>query len=312
MSIKGNSLSTNKNILSEIITSDGGVVFREDIKLVFPPGAVDDSVPVNVTSEDPSKYYGLIVQKDLENDVMFGAPIINLHPKGRVFKKPITLVTKLKIENFQKENMVILHGIEAGDENITWCDITHKSKVDETNAEVTIEIRHFSLIVTLLKLTWIRSKELVSRLNLCAFNYTLSVLLNKNPVHEQLALLFVSQDVFNQQFYKEDQTSSLVELKAEGFKELHVRSIDEQEEKRIYNSESLKVSVRLGEDYNLADNHRGVIEFSVHSHDWWNAGKVIKLPLKWTKDVRILCGTISVQGVYGHTSEIRFSDESEF
>lgn len=265
MSIKGNSLSTNKNILSEIITSEGGVVFGEDVKLVFPPGAVDNSVSVNITSEDPSKYYGLIVQKDLENDAMFGAPIINLHPKGYVFKKPITLVTKLKIENFRKENMVILHGKEASDENITWCDITHKSKVDETNAEVSIEIGHFSRIVTLLKLTWIRSKELASRMNLLAFNYTLLVLLNKNPVHEQLALLFVSQDVFNEQFYKEDQTSSLAELKAEGFKELHVCSIEEQEKKRIYNSESLEVSVRLGEDYNLADNHRGVIKFSVHS-----------------------------------------------
>lgn len=88
-----------------------------------------------------------------------------------------------------------------------------------------------------------------------------------------------------------------------------------KKKKRIYNSESLKVTVRLGEDYNLADNHRGVIKFPVHSQDWWNAGKVIKLPLKWTKvskDVRILCGTISVQGVYGHTSKIHFSDESEF
>ena len=312
MSIKGNSLSTNKNIVSEMITSEGGVVFGEGVKLVFPPGAVDNSVFVNITSEDPSKYYGLILQKDLENDAIFGAPIINLHPTGHVFKKPITLVTKLKIKNFPKENMLILQGTEASDENITWCDITDKSKVDETNSEVTIEIVHFSLIVMLLKLTWIRSKELVSRMNLLAFNYTLSVLLNKDQVHEQLALLFVSRDVFNEQFYKEDQTSSLVELKAEGFKELHVRPIDEQEEKRIYNTESLKVSVRLGEDYNLADNHGGVIEFSVHSHDWWNAGKVIKLPLKWTKDVRILCGTISVQGVYGHTSKIHFSDASEF
>ena len=312
MSIKGNSLSTNKNILSETITREGAVVFGEDFKLVFPPGAVDNSLSVNITSEDPSKYYGLIVQKDLENDAMFGAPIISLYPKGHVFKKPITLVTKLQIENVPKENMLILHGTEASDENITWCDITDKSKVDETNSEVTIEIGHFSRIVMLLKLTWIRSKEFISRMNLLAFNYTLSVLLNKDPEHEQLALLFVSQDVFNEQFYKEDQTSSLMELKAEGFKELHVRPVDEHEEKRIYNSESLKVSVRLGEDYNLVDNHAWDIEFSVHSHDWWKAGKVFKLPLKWTKDVRILCGTISVQGVYGHTRKIHFSNESEF
>ena len=67
-----------------------------NIRLVCPPGALDDSLSVTITLEDPSKYYSLIVQKDLENDVFIAAPIVNLQPKGHSFGKPMKLTTTFK------------------------------------------------------------------------------------------------------------------------------------------------------------------------------------------------------------------------
>ena len=283
----------------------------QNVKLVCPPGAVDDPVSVKITLEDPAKYYGLIVQRDLENDVMFGTPIINLQPNGHVFKKPVTVATKLEINDFKCDDVAILHGTEARDGTITWYDVTQNATINETNAEVVIEIGHFSLITALLKLqklTLILTKDIVYRFNLLPFSNIMSVLVNKNPVHEELAVLFVSQDVYNEQFYREHESSALVQLKAEGFRELHVRSIDRQGEQCVYNSESLQVSVCLGEDYKLADSKQEDIAFTVNSGVWWNTGEVLKYPLEWSKDARILCGTITVQGSFGHSSERHFCE----
>ena len=283
----------------------------QNVKLVCPPGAVDDPVSVKITLEDPFKYYGLIVQRDLENDMMFGTPIINLQPNGHVFKTPVTVTTKLKINDFKRDDVLIMYGTEARNGTITWYDITQKSTINETNAEVVIEIGHFSLITALVKLqklTLILTKDIVYRFNLLPFSYTMSVLVNKNSMHEELALLFVSQDVYNEQFYKEHESSALVQLKAEGFRELLVRSIDRQGEQRVYNSESLQVSVCLGEDYKLTDSKQEDIAFTVHSGVWWNTGEVFRRPLEWTKDVRILCGKITVQGSFGHSSERHFCE----
>ena len=284
----------------------------ENVKLVCPPGAVEDPVSVKITLEDPSKHYGLIVQRDLENDVMFSTPIINLQPNGHVFKKSVTLTTKLKLNDFKRDDVLILHGTEAGDGTVTWYDITQNSAtINETNAEVVIEIGHFSIISALVKLqksTLILTKDIVYRFNLLPFSYIMSVLVKKNSVQEELALLFVSQDVYNEQFYKEHESSALVQLKSEGFRELHVRSIDRQGEQRVYNSESLQVSVCLGEDYKLSDSKQGDFAFTVHSGVWWSTGEVFRRPLEWTKDVRILCGKITVQGSFGHSSERHFCE----
>ena len=314
---KGDFLSSTKDTsqctdtLSNTVTTDGGVVVGQNVKLVCPPGAVDDPVHVKITLEDPSKYYGLIVQRDLENDVMFSTPIINLQPNGHVFKKPVTVTIKLEINDFKRDNVVILHGREAGDGTITWYDTTQNATINETNAEVVIEIGHFSLITVLVKLqklTLIRTKDIVYRFNLLPFSYIMSVLVNKNSVHEELALLFMSQDVYNEQFYREHESSGFVQLKAEGFKELHVHSIDRQGEQRVYNSESLQVSVCLGEDYKLTDSEQGDIAFTVNSAVWWNTGEVFRRPLEWSKDARILSGTITVQGSFGHSSERHFCE----
>ena len=279
----------------------------EVVELVFPPGAVDNPVSVKVTLEDPSKYYGLIAEKDLENDVMFCQPIINLQPNGHSFKKPVTLTTKFNIKHFKSDEILILHGTEARDGKITWQDITHLSKFNETKAEVNIEIERFSVIASLWRLTLIRTKDIVSRLNLLAFNYSMSVLLDEN--RDKLALLFVSQDVYHEQFYKEHETSALVQLKAEGFRELHVRPANGEKEQRLYNHEKLQISVCLGEDYKLAESQQGNgLVITVEAHVWWNTGRVIKLSLERTRQVRILCGKIIVEGEYGHTSERDFCE----
>ena len=267
---------------------------------------------VYVTLEEPSKYYGHFALKDLENEVMFGAPIISLEPTGRFFKKPLALISKLNV-NVNRDDVLILHGSKTGGEKITWQDVTGKSKMDEENSEVVVEIEHFSVIAILYRLS--RSTLLctiVTRLNVVAFNYTLSVLLKKNnpsSVKDELALLFVSKEVYHEQFYREDEASSaLMKLKKEGFKELHVRF--SQEEKSIYNKETLQIDIHLqGEDYKLSANRQQEsTSVIVHSYDWWHEGKVLRIPLEQIKDVRSLCGKVTVRGEYGHTSEKHFNE----
>ena len=308
-----NSPRKDTSLLCCTVTCKGGVLVGESVKLICPPGAVDNSLSVNVTLEEPSKYYGHLVLKDLENEVMFGAPIISLEPTGRFFKKPLTLISKLNMK-VNRDDVLILHGSKTGGEKITWQDVTGKSKMDEKNAVVVVEIEHFSVIAILYRLS--RSTLLctiVTRLNVVAFNYTLSVLLKKNnpsSVKDELALLFVSKEVYHEQFYREDEASSaLMKLKKEGFKELHVRS--SQEEKSIYNKETLQVDIRLGEDYKLAERQQESASVIVHSYDWWHGGKVLRIPLEWIKDVRSLCGKVTVRGEYGHTSEKQFSERGK-
>lgn len=277
------------------------MVTGEGLKLVCPAGAVDSPVHVTITLADPSKYCGLLVQNDLENDVMFCAPVINLQPSGHIFKKPLELTIKLETKNYPFE-VVILHGTEVKEEKIIWRDITQKAKISETRLELNIKTERFSDILALLRLTSIRTKDIVSRLNLWSFNCTMSVLFNEKPGSDEceIAFLFVSQDVYNEQFYREHETSALVQLKTEGFRELQVRSVDEQEEMRVYNREKLQVSLFLGDDYktcNPQHSQQGVV---VESPVWWSSGHIIKLPLKSTEgDIRILCGNITVKGEFG-------------
>ena len=118
----------------------------------------------------------------------------------------------------------------------------------------------------------------------------------------------MSQDVYHEEFFREHETSALVQLVAEGFREICVRSVDDHEEKRVYNYENLQVSVCLGEDYKLSDIQLNLV---VESSHWWSTGHVLKLPLESTKNVRILCGKINVKGEYGHSIERQFCELGE-
>ena len=308
---------TDKNVLSSVLTSKGGVVDGEGVRLVYPPGAVDSLLNVNITFEDPSKYEGFLIRKDLENDVMFSAPILNLQPNGHFFKKPVTVTTKFAIQDIRCSDVLVLHGTDAGVGKITWEDITEKTKTDEENQVVTVEIEHFSRIVVLsLKCTWTR-KDIRSRFNLRAFQYTLFVLKKscssseqvEREVEEEVALLFVSEDVCHEQLYKEQEASALVQLEKERFVKLHVRCSDTQEKRRIYHNEILRLEIHIGEDYEVVEENA---EFNIQSSNWWNAGEVVRLPLQANQDVRSLCGTITVRGEYGHISTWHFSEEGKF
>ena len=303
--LKESKLRTKTKAASEIITSEGGVIRVEDVQLLCPPGAVDNPVSVKMTLESPVKHYGLIVQKGLENDVMFAAPVIHLQPNGHLFKKPVTLTTRLRTMEgglVREEGLLVLHGTEARDGKISWQDITQKSIISVANKEVSIKIKRFSFIEILWTLTPIRFREIVSRFNLMPINYTMSVLFNKNSPHHELALVFMSQDVFH-----ENDASALVQLRNDGFELMC--SAEGPKDKPIYNSESLRISVRLGEDYKLAKNQQSSVDVTVESRVWWSTGHVIRLPLEAIKDVRILCGRIVVQG---HTSEYTFCEQGKY
>ena len=294
-------------------------MYGEGVRLVCPSGAVETPVSVSITLEHPFKYYGLLVQKDLEKDVMFGAPIINLRPNGCFFNKPVTLIAKFEIQGWKFSDVLILHGTEAGLGKITWEDITHGAKTDEASQEVIIELNHFSRIAVLKRRTRIRFKDFVSRLNLHAFHYRLLVLRRggslseevRNEVEDELALLFVSEDVYHEQFYKLQKNSALVQLEKDEFVKLHVTRSETLERRRIRNNENLKVDIHVGEDYKLVDGQQESTQFRVQASIWWNAGKVVRLSLKSKKDVRSLCGAITVQGEYGHISTWHFSEEGK-
>ena len=87
-----------------------------------------------------------------------------------------------------------------------------------------------------------------------------------------------------------------------------MRSIGDQDERRIYNKESLQVSICLGEDYKFIDSESYKFQFNVKSSVWWKKGHFIKLSLGETRDVRILCGKIRIEGQYGHRSQKQFCE----
>ena len=68
------------------------------MELICHPGALKDPVCIKLTLEEPYKHYGWIIQSRLENDVIFGARIVNCQPNGRKFNKPLILTITLDKE----------------------------------------------------------------------------------------------------------------------------------------------------------------------------------------------------------------------
>ena len=295
------------------MSSEGGSLKVNGVELTCPPGALDDPVTIKLTLEEPCKYCGLIVQSGLENDIIFGASIINCQPNGQKFKKPLTLTITLDKGKAHFKSLIVLHGTTINDEKIFWEDITENSKFDLKKGQVSTNINRFSLIAVLLKLSWVHTKDILTRLNVMSFKYTLSVLFKGNRQNcpfDELALVFMSQDIHQEQYYREHDDSALTQLKSDGFKELgsNVR----QDTNYIYNTESLTVSIQLGEDYKPSNNQQERFEFTVGSSVWWSTGHVIKLPLQGSSaDAKILCGKIVVQGQYGHVREDHFCQLGE-
>ena len=295
----------NQKSVEGIVSYDGGILFVDVFQVICPNGAIresDDHVAIKIVLEKPSTHCDMIVKNGLENEIMFIAPVLNLQPNGQVFKKPVTLQTKFAIETdaFRPSDVLVLHGTQAREGKIIWEDITHQAKIDPRKKELKVETNRFSRIAALLRLTSILAKNVVTRLNLRGFHYTLSVLFKDNHPHSplgELALVFMSHDVYHETCYREDPSSVLMQLKGNGYEEL--RSIDRPEGNRIYNSENLKVSLFLGQDYELTD---GQLESTVEvdSSTWWSTGYVIKWSLRGSDGVRILCGKIGIEGQYGH------------
>ena len=299
---------------SGVVTSEGGSVSVNGVKLTCPPGAVDDPVTIKLKMKEPHKYCCLLVHHGLENDVMFCTPIINCQPNGQIFKKCVTLTIALGIEKEKSTDaLLVLHGTPTAEERIIWEEITDNSKVDLVKKELKVEITRFSLIAVLLRLC-IQVKQIATRLNLISFKYTLLVLFKSNDQHspyDELALIFISQDIYQETFYREHDDSALVQLKRDGFEELGSKSGHERN--FIYNKETLVVSIHLGEDYKPVNNQKECITFAVDSSIWWSTGHVVKLPLQGSSaDVKVLCGRITIQGQYGHVREEHFCQMGEF
>ena len=109
--------------------------------------------------------------------------------------------------------------------------------------------------------TFSRLKDFCYRLNLLAFQYTLLVFKKSHTSseeveregEEELALLFLCEEVYYEQFYEEQETSAVVQLEKKGFVKLHVRCSDSQP-RRIYHNETLQLEIRIGEDYELEES----------------------------------------------------------
>ncbi|KAJ7388408.1 hypothetical protein OS493_037800 [Desmophyllum pertusum] len=149
---------------SSVVTKEGGSVSVKGVKLTCPTGAVDDPVTIKLKLEEPYKYCGLIVHHGLENDVIFGAPVINCQPNGQMFKKHVRLTVALDNEIGRSTGaLLVLHGAPTSDGKIFWEDITHNSRFDLEKEELQVEINQFSLFAVLLRLTkstWVQTKEI--------------------------------------------------------------------------------------------------------------------------------------------------------
>ncbi|KAL9971284.1 hypothetical protein ACROYT_G023792 [Oculina patagonica] len=303
------SISKVNHASSGFVTTEGGSVSVNGVTLTCPAGALDDFTTIKLKLEEPHKYCGLLVQRGLENVVIFDTPIVNCQPNGQKFKEYLELTIALDSEQSKSaDTAIVLHGTRTSEGKYSWEDITHNSNFDSKKGEIKVEINHFSLIAVLLRLTWVHTKEIVTRLNLMSFKYMLSVLYKSNQQnlpYDELALVFMSHDIYREQFYREHDDSALMQLKRNGFEELG--SNVGQEINYVYNKETLTVSIHLGEDYKPANNQQECITFTVESSVWWSTGHVIKLPLRGSAaDTKILCGRIAVQGQYGHVREDHF------
>ena len=281
----------------------------EGVKLAVPPRAVEKPVTISAAFEDPFRYYRLIVQKDLENDVAFAAPIIKLRPNGQVFKIPVKLTTMFTISDFKKTDVIVLHGTE-GSAGICWEDVTRYSNIDEASEEVTTEMEHFSIQLVLVKRALICLKSIGYWLTSFSFHYTLSVLIKKSDNGSMLNLVFVSQDVYNEEFYREHSDSSaLVQLKRNGFEELHVPSIDGQHDKCVCHNERLQVSVYIP----LEGKYRLVEErcITVQSTLWWGRGHVEEMNIDSIIDISAVRGNIKIQRESGHVCLMHFGKSGE-
>ena len=295
--------------ISRNINGEGGEVAGEGVKLVIPPGAVEEPVTISAAFEDPFRYYRLIVQKDLENDVAFASTIIKLRPNGQVFKIPVKLTTKFTISDLKKTDVIVLHGTEDGD-GTSWKDVTHFSNIDEASEEVTTEMEHFSTRMVFVRRTLICLKYFGYWLTSFSFHYTLSVLIKKSDEGSILSLVFLSQDVYNEEFYREhSDTSALVQLKRNGFKELHLTSIGSQHDKCVYNKEKLRVSIRLEENYKSADTKERHI--TVQSKVWWARGHVEEINLDRISDISVVRGNITIHRESRRWCSMHFGESGE-
>ncbi|KAL9967459.1 hypothetical protein ACROYT_G025681 [Oculina patagonica] len=297
---------------SGIVSSEGGSVNVNRVRLTCPPGAVDDPVNIKLKLEEPFMHCGLLVHHGLENDAIFATPIINCQPNGQLFKRHVTLTIAFdigKVKSHGIGNLIVLHGTPNADGRIYWEDVTYNSKFSLKKVELNVKITQFSLIAVLLRLTWVQTKEIVTRFNLISFKYTVSVLFRGNHEYspfDELAFVFMSQDIYQEQFYREHEDSALMQLRSNGFEELG-SNIGQESNNYIYNKETLTLAIQLGEDYKPANNQQECMIFTVDSSVWWSTGHVIKLPLQGSSaEGKILCGRITVQGEHGHVREDHF------
>ena len=300
---------------SGIVASRGGSVSVNGVKLTCPHGAVKDPVTVKLKLDEPHKYCGLLIHRGLENVVIFDGHIINCQPNGQIFEKNVMLTISFdKMKRKSPDALLVLHGTPTTEGRIFWEDITCSSKFDLVKKELEVQLTRFSLIALLRRLIWVPAKEILTRLNLISFKYMLSVLYKNNRQHslvDELAVVFMSLESYQEPLYREHGHSALTQLKRNGFEELNSNII--QDRNYICNNESLIVSVQLEEDYKLANNQQKCITLVVDASVWWSTGHAIKLPLQGSgAGTKIICGRIAVQGQCGHVREDHFCQMGEF
>ncbi|PFX27791.1 uncharacterized protein LOC111327147 isoform X3 [Stylophora pistillata] len=300
---------------SKIVTDKGASLSVKGVNLICPPGAVKDPVRIQLTLEEPHRYCYLIARCDLHNDVSFVAPIINCQPNGQKFEKSVTLRVTLNSKRVESDgDLLVLHGTRTGqNQMIHWEDVTGDSRFDLQTQKLEVRISQFSFFKTLKVLTVVNTKKIVTRLNLMPFNYNLSVLLKTNQqqrAFDELALVFMSQDTYQEEYYRDHDDSAIMRLKKDGFEELPTNSTNAQGNVCIYNNETLIISIQLGEDYKLVNNQKECFEVVVDSPVWWNTGHAIQLSLQASNtNSKIVCGKILVKGEHGHVRESKFCQE---
>ena len=260
-----------------------------------PPDSFQEETEIRVTLENPTMHYQLFLQAGLINSVIFAAPVIKLEPHGLAFTTPATVRVKLDKIKHPKDNIVVLHAMDRGGKR-HWEDVTEQSVFEEEGNTVSIRLAHFSYTEVLFVRPWVQVKHILSKLALVSFDYRLTVFAKRDilhPPYSNLALVFMSRDVYHLKVYREDKTSAITLLKNEGFEELGVTdsspSNDLYNEGVVSHNEGIRIKLyKLGSDMKFAPGTNPVESVTVDSTIWRSAGYILKFKLEYTENVNAL------------------------
>ena len=304
------------NTASVFIGQNGGTVSTNNVSVCVPPDSVQEQTEIKVTLEDSAVHYQPFFQANLQNKMIFAAPVIKLEPHGLAFPIPATVRVELDKHKHPDDKVVVLHVVEKEGKRY-WEDVTDKSIFKDGKNEVVIELMNFSFIEILFVEACVQIKHILTKLNILPIEYKLSVFGKHNPrrhPYSDLKLVFMSSDIYNFASYREDKNCSITQLRKEGFEEYPCNIITFSSDKEaVYNGEQIEIILSLGRDMKLAGKAENAErrQLKVDSSIWRSTGYTAHFRLERVEEIKLISGKIEVKGAQGHHLEAGFHEKGK-